>query len=41
MDKAGHSIPRIRWGEDWFSNADTESYDVVIQMALLGEIRYG
>ena len=31
-----------RWGADWFeSKGDATTYDVVIQLALLGEIRYG
>jgi hypothetical protein len=30
-----------RWGADWFENGDGERYDVVIQLALLGEIKYG
>ena len=28
-------------GCDWEDNADNEVYDRVVQMALLGEIRYG
>lgn len=30
-----------RWGLEWYNNGDAERYDVVIQMALLGEVRYG
>lgn len=30
-----------RWGAAWFEDGDGTSYDVVIQLALLGEIRYG
>lgn len=30
-----------RWGLDWYKNSDAEGYDVVVQMALLGEVRYG
>lgn len=30
-----------RWGVNWYKDADAEKYDVVIQLALLGEIRYG
>lgn len=30
-----------RWGIDWYEDADATSYDVVLQRALLGEIRYG
>ena len=30
-----------RWGEHWFQRADQERYDVVLQEALLGEVRYG
>lgn len=30
------------WGKDWFDEkGDAETYDVVIQLTLLGEIRYG
>lgn len=30
-----------RGGVKWFDNADANDYDVVIQLALLGEIKYG
>lgn len=30
-----------RKGLDWYENADSTDYDVVIQLALLGEIKYG
>lgn len=30
-----------RWGVDWYEHGDATRYDVVTQMALLGEIRYG
>ncbi len=30
-----------KWGVDWYEDADAHSYDCVIQMALLGEHRYG
>ncbi len=32
-----------RWGEDWFDgdHGDALGYDVVIQLALFGEVRYG
>lgn len=30
-----------RYGVDWYENADANTYDVVVQMALLGEVRYG
>lgn len=30
-----------RWGERWYQDGDSTSYDCVIQMALLGEARYG
>lgn len=30
-----------RWGADWFEQGDATRYDVVLQLALLGEIRYG
>lgn len=30
-----------KWGLNWYEEADANSYDVVIQLALLGEIRYG
>jgi hypothetical protein len=30
-----------RWGADWYEQTDSTREDVVIQLALLGEIRYG
>lgn len=30
-----------RWGVDWYENVDGQREDVVVQLALLGEIRYG
>jgi hypothetical protein len=30
-----------RWGVDWYEDVDAEREDVVVQLALLGEIRYG
>jgi hypothetical protein len=30
-----------KYGTDWYENGDAISYDVVLQLALLGEIRYG
>lgn len=35
-----------RWGVEWYTGrgehrADSTSYDVVVQLALLGEVRYG
>ena len=30
-----------RWGVDWYEKADSTSQDVVVQLALLGEVRYG
>lgn len=30
-----------RWGVDWYEDADSASYDTVVQIALLGEERYG
>jgi hypothetical protein len=30
-----------KYGVDWYQNGDSESYDYVMQMALLGEIVYG
>lgn len=32
-----------RWGADWYDDYDHDasSYDVIIQMAALGEVRYG
>jgi len=29
------------WGATWYEDADASSYDAVIQLALLGEIKYG
>mgnify|MGYP000993946418 CR=1 FL=1 len=30
-----------RYGAHWYDDADASMYDVVIQMALLGEVKYG
>lgn len=30
-----------RSGQDWYENGDAVAYDCALQMALLGEIRYG
>lgn len=30
-----------RWGVEWYEDVDAEREDVVVQLALLGEIRYG
>jgi hypothetical protein len=30
-----------KWGVDWYDQVDAEREDVVVQLALLGEIRYG
>jgi len=30
-----------RWGVDWYEETDSTREDVVVQLALLGEIRYG
>jgi hypothetical protein len=30
-----------RWGVDWYEHTDGPREDVVIQLALLGEVRYG
>lgn len=30
-----------RWGVDWYEQTDANREDVVVQLALLGEIRYG
>lgn len=30
-----------KYGVDWYENSDAVSMDVVIQLALLGEVRYG
>jgi len=30
-----------RWGVDWYENTDAAREDVVIQLSLLGEVRYG
>lgn len=29
-----------RWGMDWYEEVDAEREDVVVQLALLGEVRY-
>ena len=40
-DKA-YAIGEKKWGERWFEDkGDAGTYDVVIQEALLGEVRYG
>lgn len=38
-----YKIGERLWGEGWLSDGRTDSrrYDIVIQMALLGEIKYG
>jgi hypothetical protein len=30
-----------RWGESWYVDGDGPRYDVAVQLALLGEERYG
>lgn len=30
-----------KYGLDWYENADSNVYDCVVQLALLGEIKYG
>lgn len=30
-----------RWGVDWYEQVDAQREDVVLQLALLGEVRYG
>lgn len=30
-----------RWGIDWYEETDAQREDVVVQLALLGEVRYG
>jgi hypothetical protein len=30
-----------RWGVDWYEDVDAERENVVVQLSLLGEIRYG
>lgn len=30
-----------RWGVDWYEQVDARREDVVVQLALLGEVRYG
>jgi hypothetical protein len=30
-----------KWGVDWYEDSDANKYDYVVQMALLGEHRYG
>jgi hypothetical protein len=30
-----------RYGMDWYETGDAITYDVVLQMAILGEVRYG
>jgi hypothetical protein len=38
--KRAHEEGVKRWGKDWFENGDANTYDYVVQMALLGEHRY-
>jgi len=38
---AAYNFGVRKWGERWTEGADSTSYDCVIQMALLGEVRYG
>jgi len=30
-----------RWGVDWYEECDSTREDIVVQLALLGEVRYG
>jgi hypothetical protein len=30
-----------RWGIDWYDKTDAQREDVVVQLAMLGEVRYG
>ncbi len=42
MAMKAYSVGVVKWGEDWFEDkGDAGTYDVVIQLALLGEVRYG
>lgn len=36
-----YAIGERLWGEDWYEKGDANSYDAVMQLALLGEVRYG
>ena len=38
--KAWH-IGVHKWGENWYDEGDSTTYDTVIQLALLSEVRYG
>jgi len=31
----------LKWGEQWYNEGDSTTYDTALQLALLGEVRYG
>ena len=35
-----YDIGVLQWGENWYEEGDSDDFDVVIQLALLGEVRY-
>lgn len=42
LGERAYAIGERRWGEDWFDDrGDADTYDVVIQVALLGKVTYG
>lgn len=36
-----YAIGERLWGENWYEKGDANSYDAVMQLVLLGEVRYG
>jgi hypothetical protein len=38
--KEAYATGERLWGESWYEHADANSYDIVMQLALLGEVRY-
>jgi hypothetical protein len=36
-----YAIGERLWGESWYERSDSGDYDVIMQLVLLGEIRYG
>jgi hypothetical protein len=42
VGEKAYAIGERRWGEDWMATkGDSGTYDIVVQEALLGEVRYG
>jgi hypothetical protein len=39
--EAAFRVGLVHKGESWYENGDADDYDYVVQMTLLGEMRYG